>query len=133
MSEKIDLEKEMKEQAATISSLVRKNSKLEKQIRGFKGLQARQHQEHNHDQPVNTETKPEETIKKEREPHFIGEWQKHCPTCGDTNPDFKDETQCDPNNGGCGMHLGAQDNLKNIRACPNCGHTKARLVEKKEN
>lgn len=54
-------------------------------------------------------------------PHFIGAWQKHCPTCGDKNPDFKDETKCDD----CGMHLGAKEVAEKLKACPNCGGHRA--------
>lgn len=131
MSKEIDFEKEMHEQASTISRLTREKHKLEKKIRGYKGLQARTDQHTEQDHPAETTDPPEKTEKIVQEPHFIGNWQKHCPTCGDTNPDFKDEIECDKDEGGCGMHLGAKDNLKNLKACPNCGGTKAKLIEKK--
>lgn len=135
MSEKVDLDSEMKEQALTISRLTRDKHKLEKQIRGYKGLQARhdhQEPENNPDQPTGTNDQPEQTEKNLPEPHFVGKWQKHCPTCGDKNPEFKDETVCDPDKGGCGMHLGSKDDVEKMKACPNCGGSKAVLIDRKE-
>ena len=56
--------------------------------------------------------------------HYIGAWQKFCPTCGDPNPDFKDETVCD----GCGMRLGAKEVAEKLKACPNCGGKSAKKI-----
>lgn len=60
-------------------------------------------------------------------PHFVGKWQKFCPACGDPNPEFKDETLC--STPGCGMHLGAVEDLPKIKACPNCGGKEAHKLE----
>jgi hypothetical protein len=58
-------------------------------------------------------------------PHYIGSWQQYCPTCGDRNPDFKDETKCD----GCGVHLGAREVAEKLKACPNCGGHSASVIK----
>ena len=71
---------------------------------------------------------PTPTSEEEKSPHFVGTWQQYCPTCGDKNPDFKDETICDPKTGGCGMHLGAVAQVEKLKACPNCGKTHARRL-----
>lgn len=63
---------------------------------------------------------------KEGIPHFIGAWQQYCPTCGDKNPDFKDETTCDS----CGVHLGAKEVAEKLKACPNCGGHNASMIKK---
>lgn len=57
-------------------------------------------------------------------PHYIGAWQRFCPTCGDENPDFKDETQCED----CGAHLGAKETAEKLKACPNCGGHRAKKL-----
>jgi DNA-directed RNA polymerase subunit RPC12/RpoP len=57
-------------------------------------------------------------------PHYIGAWQRFCPTCGDENPDFKDETQCED----CGAHLGAKETAEKLKACPNCGGHRAKRL-----
>jgi hypothetical protein len=62
----------------------------------------------------------------EGQPHYIGSWQRYCPTCGDQNPDFKDETTCD----GCGVHLGAKEVATKLKACPNCGGHSASMIKK---
>lgn len=70
-------------------------------------------------------TEPQTKHEHEQEPaQHYNAWQKFCPTCGDQNPAFKDETQCTR----CGMHLGAKENLSTaenpnapIKVCPNCG------------
>lgn len=82
-------------------------------------------EEHKHE-----ETKAPEPEKQPEAPHFVGPWQKFCPTCAEQNPDFKDETVCVD----CGEPLGAAKNLKTkdnpngaLIACPRCGHSHARL------
>jgi len=60
----------------------------------------------------------------EGKPHYIGAWQQYCPTCGDKNPDFKDETQCED----CGAHLGAKETAEKLKACPNCGGHSAKKL-----
>jgi hypothetical protein len=62
----------------------------------------------------------------EGQPHYIGSWQRYCPTCGDQNPDFKDETTCDD----CGVHLGAKEIAAKLKACPNCGGHSASVIKK---
>lgn len=57
-------------------------------------------------------------------PHYIGAWQRYCPTCGDENPEFKDETQCED----CGAHLGAKETAEKLKACPNCGGHRAKRL-----
>jgi hypothetical protein len=59
------------------------------------------------------------------EPHYIGSWQQYCPTCGDRNPDFKDEVVCKD----CGTHLGARATAEKLKACPNCGGQEAKAVK----
>jgi|SRR5271157_4511426 len=80
--------------------------------------------EHKHE-----ETKTPEPEKQLETPHYVGPWQKFCPTCGDQNPAFKDETECID----CGEPLGAAANLKTEKnpsgaliACPRCGGHHAR-------
>jgi hypothetical protein len=60
------------------------------------------------------------------EPHYIGSWQKYCPTCGDQNPEFKDETECSD----CHTSLGEKAKAEKLKACPNCGGTHARQKHK---
>ena len=57
-------------------------------------------------------------------PHYIGAWQQFCPTCGDKNPDFKDETECED----CHAHLGSKEVAEKLRACPNCGGHRAKKL-----
>jgi hypothetical protein len=47
----------------------------------------------------------------------IPSYMQFCPTCGDRNPDFKDEVRCRE----CGMHLGETEAARKLEACPNCG------------
>jgi len=63
---------------------------------------------------------------KENEPHFIGAWQRYCPTCGDQNPNFKDETECVT----CHTRLGAREVAQKLKACPNCGGKNAKVIQK---
>lgn len=63
----------------------------------------------------------------ENNPHFIGTWQQYCPTCGDKNPEFKDEVEC----GTCHTNLGAEETATKLKACPNCGGKKAIRKPKK--
>lgn len=58
------------------------------------------------------------------QPHIIGAWQRYCPTCGEANPDFKDEVICDT----CGTHLGAKAVVEKLKACPNCGGKKSHQI-----
>lgn len=60
-------------------------------------------------------------------PHYVGPWQQYCPTCGDKNPEFKDEVACDT----CGANLGAAETATQLKACPNCGGKKAHEKEKR--
>lgn len=62
----------------------------------------------------------------EGQPHYIGAWQQYCPTCGDKNPEFKDEVEC----ADCHTHLGAKELAVKLKACPNCGGTHAREIKK---
>jgi len=62
----------------------------------------------------------------ETKPHYVGAWQQFCPTCGEKNPDFKDEVVCDD----CGAHLGAREIAEKMKACPNCGGHKASVIKK---
>lgn len=80
---------------------------------------------HDHE---HTESPPPSTPKldghEEGKPHFVGSWQKFCPTCGIPNPDFKDETKCKD----CGTHLGAFETANKLKACPNCGGHRAERI-----
>ena len=60
----------------------------------------------------------------EGKPHYIGAWQQFCPTCGDKNPDFKDETECED----CHAHLGSKEVAEKLNACPNCGGHQAKKL-----
>ncbi len=71
-----------------------------------------------------TEPKTDEHGHEEGKPHYIGAWQQFCPTCGDKNPDFKDETVCQD----CGQHLGAKETVEKLKACPNCGGHRAKAI-----
>jgi hypothetical protein len=71
-----------------------------------------------------TEPKTDEHGHTEGMPHYVGSWQRYCPTCGDQNPEFKDETVCED----CGQHLGAKDLVQKLKACPNCGGHKAKAI-----
>jgi ribosomal protein S27AE len=85
---------------------------------------------------VTSRSHPEAVVTEKKEeppapaPHYVGKWQKYCPTCGDANPEFKDETLC--STPGCGMHLGAVEDLPKIKACPNCGGKEAKTIEGKD-
>ena len=57
-------------------------------------------------------------------PHYIGAWQQFCPTCGDKNPNFKDETECED----CHAHLGSKEVAEKLKACPNCGGHRAKKL-----
>lgn len=70
------------------------------------------------------EPKPQEEKHDEKKPHYIAEWQHYCPTCGDENPDFKDETICKD----CGMHLGPMAYVEKLKVCPNCGGHNAKKL-----
>jgi predicted RNA-binding Zn-ribbon protein involved in translation (DUF1610 family) len=76
----------------------------------YKPLVEEKHDEHGHE---------------EGKPHYIGAWQHFCPTCGDPNPDFKDETICTD----CGTHLGAKEVAEKLKACPNCGGHSAKVIK----
>jgi predicted RNA-binding Zn-ribbon protein involved in translation (DUF1610 family) len=75
--------------------------------------------------------------KEEAKPHLVKAWfPRFCPDkdCElskqrgtHENPSFKDETKCTD----CGLHLGAEENVKqNLAACPNCGGTKYDVMRK---
>jgi hypothetical protein len=68
--------------------------------------------------------KPEEHTLDEKKPHYVGPWQRFCPTCGEQNPDFKDETECKD----CHMHLGPVAYVEKLKACPNCGGHNAKKL-----
>lgn len=72
-------------------------------------------------EPAPNQTEGEHNHTEEGKPHYVGPWQAYCPTCGDKNPDFKDEIVCDT----CGQHLGAEKTAITLKACPNCGGKKA--------
>ena len=114
-------------------------ARVEKSENEIKGLKLRTDRKEKRENPAPTqketqkepESKPAETktsienveTDKHEHPHF-NKWQRFCPTCGDQNPEFKDETQCVR----CGTHLGAKENLSTaenpnapIKVCPNCG------------
>jgi ribosomal protein L37AE/L43A len=85
-------------------------------------------------------TPPNHNHKHEEIPHYVGPWQRYCTKCGRTdaegkwipqeNPDFKDEVMCDPDQGGCGMHLGEYEKAITMKACPNCGGKKAKRIKR---
>jgi hypothetical protein len=101
-----------------------------------KALEAlRRKRENKKPEPPSTSTQEKETSNPpptdehghaEGQPHYIGSWQRYCPTCGDQNPEFKDETTCD----GCGVHLGAKEVAEKLKACPNCGGHSASVIKK---
>lgn len=119
--DKPDWEAAVKEIAKTNEE----NRRLRKQIRGYKGQLARGSTGQSTENPNQPEDKPQNPPisepqsdkEKQVKPHFLGDWQAVCPDCGEKNAKFKDETKCTH----CGMHLGAVDNLKNVKACPSCG------------
>jgi hypothetical protein len=77
-------------------------------------------------EPIRDEAVPQDSHSHEEgKPHFIGSWQRYCPTCGDQNPEFKDETVCED----CGTHLGAKQIVEKLKACPNCGGTRAKAIK----
>jgi hypothetical protein len=96
-------------------------SNLQKELAEVKARRNVADKEYARKHPEPTETSKIEEKKEEppKPPHFTGSWQKWCPTCGDTNPNFKDETIC--STPGCGQHLGAEEGIKDLKACPNCG------------
>lgn len=49
--------------------------------------------------------------------HSMSITDAYCPTCGETNPQFKDETECKE----CGHALGAIETLAQVKNCPGCG------------
>lgn len=109
--------------------------RLKGQIRGYQGLAARKTPEFRQDIPAIQPTEPASTVKTSEPTHFLGEWQHFCPNCGDEstalNPDFKDETICDPKKGGCGMHLGSMEAATKLKRCPSCGGKAATKLVKK--
>lgn len=62
-------------------------------------------------------------------PHVVKSYQpRYCADCGTANPAFKDETKC--STPGCGVHLGALEAVKGLKACPNCGGSKFDVIGK---
>ena len=114
--------------AKALAKANEKNSRLEKQIRGYKGLLARRSVPQNGNIPADTTTEAHKSEETSVKPHFVGHWQRYCPECGEQNPDFKDEIECE----GCGMHLGAKEDAVKLKACPNCGSKKAKEIERTE-
>ena len=70
----------------------------------------------------NRATEKNNTDTRDGVPHYVGSWQKYCPTCGDKNPEFKDETVCKD----CGTHLGSKKTVEKMVTCPHCGGKNAK-------
>jgi hypothetical protein len=109
-------EKRIKELEDLATTMREENITLKRQVQAYK---MREKLPKKPEPP--TQIAPPTEEHKEEEPHFVGPWQQYCPTCGDKNPAFKDETICNPEKGGCGMHLGAVAEVEKLIACPNCG------------
>jgi predicted RNA-binding Zn-ribbon protein involved in translation (DUF1610 family) len=132
--EKIRLNKELDARAHDIAEITKRAEKAEKDLEALRKKRAKA----SNTTPTETDKpKPSapgasnETEKhdkhghEEGKPHYIGAWQHFCPTCGDPNPDFKDETVCTD----CGTHLGAKDVAEKLKACPNCGGHSAKVIK----
>jgi hypothetical protein len=85
-----------------------------------------EHKEEEHEAPDPSQGKETATG------HLMHKWQHFCtgPNCEGENPDFKDETICDPAEGGCGMHLGSVEVAKTLARCPSCGGKKIARIKK---
>jgi hypothetical protein len=134
MSEKLtenkpdEHEKRIKELEDLSTTMREENITLKRQVQAYKMREKLPKREPASTEKPTTEKTTVSAAQTEENPHFVGSWQQYCPTCGDKNPDFKDETICDPKNGGCGMHLGAIKDVEKLKACPNCGKTHARRI-----
>jgi predicted RNA-binding Zn-ribbon protein involved in translation (DUF1610 family) len=53
--------------------------------------------------------------------HAMSITDQFCPTCGELNAEWKDETKC----ADCGHDLGAIATLSKVKKCPGCGHTES--------
>ena len=119
--ESIDTAKEM-------ARLNEEKRALEKQIRGYRGRQARLEHEINVLKPDSSQKKPEgaqiesEIVAKS---HPVHVWEPFCVDCGQKNPDFKNMALCKD----CGLPLGTWEISQKLDACPNCGSTKARALK----
>ena len=102
--------------------------KLNKQIAGYKSLEKRGKNKNIQENNEKTKDQPITTPKTETETHQTVSWLKDCPTCGEGNPDFKDETVCEGPS--CGKHLGSIDTAKKLKSCPFCGSKKVKQIVK---
>jgi len=117
----------LKKEAADAHAEVEKTKK-EIQAAHAREMKAKKEATSKEEKQTSTLTPPPEPASvhghEEGKPHYIGAWQKFYPTCGDPNPDFKDETEC----ADCHTHLGAKEVAEKLKACPNCGgHNAKRL------
>lgn len=102
--------------------------KLNKQIAGYKSLEKRKKKNNIQETNETTVDQEEKTPKSEFTTHHTVPWLKDCPECGGENPDFKDETECDKDQGGCGRHLGSKETVKKLNSCPFCGNKKVKEI-----
>lgn len=59
--------------------------------------------------------------------HTFKPWQAACSTCGEKNPEFKDETKC----ADCGQKWGSVETARKMDYCPGCAaKTKFAFVSK---
>jgi hypothetical protein len=120
-----DHEKRIKELEDLATTLRGENTTLKRQVQAYR---MREKLPKAPKEPERKEEPKPEPAAEEKMPHYVGSWERFCPDCGEPNPAFKDETICDPKQGGCGMHLGAAAEVEKLKVCPNCGGRHARRL-----
>ena len=118
--------------AAVFAQIRKENEDLRTELAEVKSKRNKADKEYaqKHPEPTKEVEKEEKKEEAPSRPHFYAKWQKFCPECGEENPEFKDETLCDTP--GCNFHMGAIDNLPNVKKCPQCGGHSAHKIKVKE-
>lgn len=99
-----------------IKRLQRENKGLRGQIGLLRKIKGGSEAESSALEAPKVENKPPEAPKD----HIVHPWDSDCKDCGGPNPEFIDETVCDPKAGGCGKHLGAIKYMPLVPECPTC-------------
>lgn len=108
-----------------VEYILRKNERLEKEIRGLRGMLARKKGEEAPIKPAEAEIKPE----KAEVPEYVRPYEKFCPDCGGPNPNYvAPNLFCKD----CGVpegHIDKPEDASKVKMCWNCGSTKAVMKE----
>ncbi len=123
---------------ATVEELEAENKRLRASVRGYKGMLGARGAVDTAYEPLGSalDTAPEHsprddwTSRRRQTDHVVKDWQPFCtsPGCSEENPYFKDETECDEDEGGCGRTLGSIKTAARLASCPHCKNpTKAKV------